>query len=181
MATAPLPPRLLPAAWIYDRDPFQPLKWQDDLEKFKARLGAGEDVFGPLIRKYLLDNGHRVTVELRPDSSLGDKIEQTEQERLQVRARPVVFACHGRGVFAWYASCACKSAAVVAQRVPSRICQPKIFLLSLRCRPPAAAWLRPTWCLWLLPLRCAGTPSALSASRFVAVLATFSACDTTSY
>lgn len=35
-----------PAAWIYDRDPFQPLKWQDDLEKFKARLVAGEDVFG---------------------------------------------------------------------------------------------------------------------------------------
>lgn len=35
-----------PAAWIYDRDPFQPLKWQDDLEKFKARLAAGEDVFG---------------------------------------------------------------------------------------------------------------------------------------
>lgn len=34
------------AAWIYDRDPFQPLKWQDDLEKFKARLAAGEDVFG---------------------------------------------------------------------------------------------------------------------------------------
>ena len=34
------------AAWIYDRDPFQPLKWQDDLEAFKARLAAGEDVFG---------------------------------------------------------------------------------------------------------------------------------------
>jgi hypothetical protein len=34
------------AAWIYDRDPFQPLKWQDDLEHFKGRLAAGEDVFG---------------------------------------------------------------------------------------------------------------------------------------
>ena len=94
LGTAVVPSRLLPAAWIYDRDPFQPLKWQDDLEKFKARLGAGEDVFGPLIRKYLLDNGHRVTVELRPDSSLGDKIEQTEQERLQVRPRPAALLQH---------------------------------------------------------------------------------------
>ena len=87
-----LAPCLLPAAWIYDRDPFQPLKWQDDLEKFKARLAAGEDVFGPLIRKFLLDNGHRVTVELRPDSGLGDKIEETEQQRLQVGARPLALA-----------------------------------------------------------------------------------------
>lgn len=37
---------------------------------------------GPLIRKYLLDNGHRVTVELRPDPALGDAIEAAEQERL---------------------------------------------------------------------------------------------------
>lgn len=37
---------------------------------------------GPLIRKYLLDNGHRVTVELRPDASLGDAIEADEQQRL---------------------------------------------------------------------------------------------------
>ncbi len=32
--------------WIYDHDPFQPLKWQDDLDHFKARLARGEDVFG---------------------------------------------------------------------------------------------------------------------------------------
>lgn len=75
------------SAWIYDRDPFQPLKWQDDLEKFKARLAAGEDVFGPLIRTFLLDNPHRVTVELLPDGKLGDVIEEKEAERLQaVRA-----------------------------------------------------------------------------------------------
>ncbi|KAL4856502.1 Presequence protease 1 [Chlorella vulgaris] len=71
------------AAWIYDRDPFQPLKWQDDLEHFKGRLAAGEDVFGPLIRRYLLDNPHRVTVELRPDPKLGEEIEAGEQQRLE--------------------------------------------------------------------------------------------------
>lgn len=40
------PTSQLRAAWIYDRDPFQPMRWQDDLEKFKARLQRGEDVFG---------------------------------------------------------------------------------------------------------------------------------------
>ena len=39
------------AAWIYDRDPFQPLKWQEDLERFKARLAAGEDVFGEAVAR----------------------------------------------------------------------------------------------------------------------------------
>lgn len=127
------------------------MKWQDDLERFKRRLAAGEDVFGarhrgtsaglgsweasgealrrrgragsssgagggcpgapascsrtatlsappiprspppplrpctpagPLIRKYLLDNGHRVTVELRPDPALGDQIEAAEAAKL---------------------------------------------------------------------------------------------------
>ena len=44
-ASLPISP-LLCAAWIYDRDPFQPMRWQDDLERFKARLERGEDVFG---------------------------------------------------------------------------------------------------------------------------------------
>ena len=71
------------AAWIYDRDPFRPLKWEDDLESFKARLAAGEDVFGPLIRAFLLENKHRVTVELRPDATLSEKIEAEEITRLE--------------------------------------------------------------------------------------------------
>jgi hypothetical protein len=74
------------AAWIYDRDPFRPLKWHDDLERFKARVAAGEDVFAPLIRKFLLDNPHRVTVELRPDAALGEAIEAEEAARLAAAA-----------------------------------------------------------------------------------------------
>ncbi|KAI8103761.1 hypothetical protein M9435_006289 [Picochlorum sp. BPE23] len=69
--------------WIYDRDPFRPMKWQDDLSAFKARLDAGEDVFSPLIRKYLLDNAHRVTVELNPDDQLSKEMETMEKERLE--------------------------------------------------------------------------------------------------
>ena len=35
------------------------LQWEDALASFKTRLASGQDVFGPLIRKYLLDNKHR--------------------------------------------------------------------------------------------------------------------------
>ncbi len=71
------------SAWIYDRDPFRPMKWQDDLAAFKARLDAGENVFGPLIRKYLLGNKHLVTVELKPDAKLGKEMEELEKARLE--------------------------------------------------------------------------------------------------
>ena len=71
------------SSWIYDRDPFRPMKWKEDLENFKRRLEAGEDVFGPLIRQYLLDNSHRVTVELRPDDKLGENTEKQERDRLE--------------------------------------------------------------------------------------------------
>lgn len=46
-------------AWIYDRDPLTPLQWEEALGRLKARLSRGEDVFGPLIHKYLLSNTHR--------------------------------------------------------------------------------------------------------------------------
>lgn len=80
------------SAWIYDRDPFRPLKWEEDLERFKARLAAGEDVFGPLIRQYLLENKHRITVELRPDATLGEEIESEEMKRLEKERAKMVEA-----------------------------------------------------------------------------------------
>ena len=48
----------------------------------QARVASGEDVFGPLIRKYLLNNQHRVTVEMLPDNKLGAQKEQEEKEKL---------------------------------------------------------------------------------------------------
>lgn len=70
-------------AWIYERDPYTPLRWQEPLAAFKARLEAGEDVFGDLLRKYILNNNHRVTVVTLPDAKLGEQIEAKEKQRLQ--------------------------------------------------------------------------------------------------
>ena len=50
----------------------------------QARMASGEDVFGPLIQRYLLKNTHKVTVELLPDAKLGAKVEQDEKARLKV-------------------------------------------------------------------------------------------------
>ena len=49
----------------------------------QERLASGEDVFGPLLRKFLLSNSHRVTVELLPDSKLGTEQEQSEKAKLK--------------------------------------------------------------------------------------------------
>ena len=48
----------------------------------QERLASGEDVFGPLIEKYLLQNSHRVVVELLPDSELAAKEEAEEKAKL---------------------------------------------------------------------------------------------------
>lgn len=49
----------------------------------QERVASGEDVFGPLLRKFLLNNTHRVTVEVLPDSKLGTEEEAAEKERLK--------------------------------------------------------------------------------------------------
>jgi len=69
-------------AWIYDRDPFQPIQWEEALNSFKAKLASGQDVFGPLITKYLLNNTHKVTMVLLPDPELGSKVEAEEKAQL---------------------------------------------------------------------------------------------------
>lgn len=49
----------------------------------QARVASGEDIFGPLLRKYFLNNNHRVTVEMLPDSKLGNEKEQAEKDKLK--------------------------------------------------------------------------------------------------
>jgi hypothetical protein len=32
--------------WLYGSDPFEPMQWQDPLDRIKHRLATDEDVFG---------------------------------------------------------------------------------------------------------------------------------------
>ena len=67
------------ADWLYDGDAFAPLAWEKPLASIKARLASGEPVFEDAIRRWFLENTHRVTVLLLPDAEL-EQVRQTEED-----------------------------------------------------------------------------------------------------
>lgn len=71
--------------WIYDMDPFEPLKYEEPLKALKARIAAEgpKAVFSPLIEKFILNNPHRVTIEMQPDPEKASRDEAAEKEILQ--------------------------------------------------------------------------------------------------
>ncbi|MBQ9105255.1 MAG: insulinase family protein, partial [Mailhella sp.] len=71
------------ADWLYDGDAFAPLAWEKPLASVKARLAAGEPVFEDAIRRWFLDNTHRVTVLLLPDASLAQAQQAEEDARIE--------------------------------------------------------------------------------------------------
>ncbi|MCQ2445068.1 MAG: insulinase family protein, partial [Mailhella sp.] len=67
--------------WLYDGDPFAPLAWEKPLASIKARLASGERVFENAIRRWFLDNTHRATVVLLPDTGLAAARQAEEDAR----------------------------------------------------------------------------------------------------
>ncbi len=68
--------------WLHDADPLLPLQFEEPLANIKKRLAAGEKYFENLLKCWLLENKHRVTVVLAPDKTLGARQEQEEKDRL---------------------------------------------------------------------------------------------------
>lgn len=70
--------------WLYGQDPFEPLRFAKPLEALKARIEdkGAMAIFSHLIQKYILDNPHKVTVVLEPDSEKGAIDEAQEKEML---------------------------------------------------------------------------------------------------
>ena len=68
--------------WLYDRDPFTPLRFADSFAALKAKLAADDRYLEELIQRHLLDNAHRTTVVLQPDAELGTRLEEEETSRL---------------------------------------------------------------------------------------------------
>jgi len=71
------------SSWLYDRDPLEPLRFEEPLARLRSRLAAGEPVFENLIKKYLLENGHKVSVKSIPDTNLELEITKKEQAELE--------------------------------------------------------------------------------------------------
>ncbi len=70
--------------WLYEGDPFAPLAWEKPLASIKRRLAAGEPVFEKAIKHWFLNNPHRVTVTLLPDTELAARCKKEEADRLEV-------------------------------------------------------------------------------------------------
>ncbi|XP_010487842.1 PREDICTED: presequence protease 1, chloroplastic/mitochondrial [Camelina sativa] len=73
------------AKWIYDMDPFEPLKYTEPLKALKTRIAkeGSKAVFSPLIEQFILNNSHRVTIEMQPDPEKATQEEVEEKNILE--------------------------------------------------------------------------------------------------
>ena len=70
------------STWLYDASPLALLRYEEPLATIKGRLAKGENVFRDMIQTYFLDNPHRTTVRLIPDTSLAARKQKDEENRL---------------------------------------------------------------------------------------------------
>ena len=68
--------------WIYDKNAADGIRFEEALAGLKADLSANKPIFQDLIKKYILSNDHRVTVEMKPDFDLERKQKEEEESRL---------------------------------------------------------------------------------------------------
>jgi Zn-dependent M16 (insulinase) family peptidase len=68
--------------WIYDKNPVEGVLFEAPLKALKEDLASGVPVFQNLIKKYFVNNQHRVTVEMKPDLELEEKQRLEEESRL---------------------------------------------------------------------------------------------------
>ncbi len=67
--------------WIHGGDPLSALNFEEDLQQLRQQLDKGP-FFENLIRERLLNNQHRVTLLLQPDTDLGPQQEATVRAKL---------------------------------------------------------------------------------------------------
>lgn len=68
--------------WIYDKPPVDGVRFEGPLAALKADLDAGKPVFKNLLEKYLINNDHSVTVEMKPDLTMEETMVAEEAGRL---------------------------------------------------------------------------------------------------
>jgi Zn-dependent M16 (insulinase) family peptidase len=74
--------------WLYGKDPFDSLHFEKPLKSIKTRLSNHEYVFANLIKQYLTDNPHRVTLVMLPSATWQSERDEAERARLDAaRAR----------------------------------------------------------------------------------------------
>ncbi|MCP5099360.1 MAG: peptidase M16 [Chloroflexi bacterium] len=70
------------STWIYGDDPLTPLMFEAPLTAVKHQLATNPTYLQDMIRRFLLDNTHRVTLVMEPDPEFQKREEVAEKERL---------------------------------------------------------------------------------------------------
>lgn len=68
--------------WLYDGDPFEPLRFEEPLAAIKAGIEKG-GYFEQMIRALFLENNHRTTIVYQPDPGLAEREAAEERSRLE--------------------------------------------------------------------------------------------------
>jgi len=72
----------LTSTWIHDGPPHQLLQFERDIEKLRREMAAPH-FFENRLRRHFLDNPHRVTYKLLPDTHMAEQSQRAEDERLR--------------------------------------------------------------------------------------------------
>jgi Zn-dependent M16 (insulinase) family peptidase len=67
--------------WLHGRDPLSPLAFSGPLAGIKGRVAGGR-YFEGLLRRHFIDNPHRTSLTLRPDSEQAEREAAAERSRL---------------------------------------------------------------------------------------------------
>ena len=70
------------STWNYDRDPLAPLTFEKPFQSIKDKLDRKTPIFESFIQQHLLDNPHRVFLQLNPDPEFQPERDRTEKQRL---------------------------------------------------------------------------------------------------
>ena len=68
-------------SWVHNGSPVQPLLINENLDRLRSELDKGR-FFEKKLRQYFIENDHRITVVLRPDPELGEKLAAMEKQKL---------------------------------------------------------------------------------------------------
>jgi Zn-dependent M16 (insulinase) family peptidase len=64
------------------RDPIATIRFEAPLARVKQQLQDGQPIFQRLLSRYLVENHHRVAVEMRPDEGMELRSQKEETAKL---------------------------------------------------------------------------------------------------
>jgi len=69
--------------WIYGGSPTEALKFEEPLRELKAKITeSGSEVFKDFVRDYLVNNSHRLTIEMVPSATMEEEEIKREEDLL---------------------------------------------------------------------------------------------------